>query len=252
MGKNCSCLRGNLAEDHQLQLDNPFPITEDQSPTKRPTGIIDLSSLILLQSTLRGYLDRKKCKAVHLADASKQLIFDASGLAESSQVRELIRSELKEIPEHLVPDYSTSATIAAISRLGRFVLPEVMHDNSVRLRRGPVEMENGAIYTGEWNNDNQRHGVGVQVWNDGSRYEGIWKHDKACGRGRLIHADGDVYEGEWKEDKASGVGIYLHTDGARYEGMWENDKQHGEGVETWPDGARYEGSYRNGKKVQLG
>ena len=109
---------------------------------------------------------------------------------------EIIRSELKEIPENLVPDYSTTATRAVQERLGKFPMQESFFDNLVRLKRGPAEMENGAIYTGEWNNDNQRHGFGVQIWNDGSKYEGQWKNDKANGKGRLIHADGDVYEGE--------------------------------------------------------
>ena len=47
-----------------------------------------------------------------------------------------------------------------------------------------------------------REGRGIQIWLDGSRYEGYWKNNKANGKGRLIHADGDVYEGDWKDDKA--------------------------------------------------
>ena len=43
-------------------------------------------------------------------------------------------------------------------------------------------------YEGEWTEeDSKRHGKGIQVWPDGSVYEGYWKHDKASGRGRLIH-----------------------------------------------------------------
>lgn len=69
-----------------------------------------------------------------------------------------------------------------------------------------------------------RDGRGIQVWQDGSRYEGYWKNNKANGFGRLIHADGDVYEGEWRDDKAHGKGIYTHVDGSRYEGDWIDDK----------------------------
>jgi hypothetical protein len=76
-------------------------------------------------------------------------------------------------------------------------------------------LENGAKYEGEWDISNDmRDGKGLQIWADGSLYEGYWKADKANGRGRLIHADGDVYEGEWKDDKAHGKGRYYHTDGA--------------------------------------
>ena len=63
---------------------------------------------------------------------------------------------------------------------------------------------------------NKRDGYGVQIWSDGSKYEGFWSNDKANGKGRLIHADGDVYEGEWLDDKAHGHGRYTHYDGAKY------------------------------------
>lgn len=35
----------------------------------------------------------------------------------------------------------------------------------------------------------------MQVWPDGSKYEGEWVDGKANGKGRFILADGDVYEG---------------------------------------------------------
>lgn len=69
-----------------------------------------------------------------------------------------------------------------------------------------------------------RQGKGVQIWPDGSMYEGWWKDNKANGKGRLIHADGDIYDGYWREDKAHGFGIYSHLDGAKYEGEWKEDK----------------------------
>ena len=40
-----------------------------------------------------------------------------------------------------------------------------------------------------------RHGPGVQVWRDGSRYEGEWINGRAHGRGRMIQADGSIYVG---------------------------------------------------------
>ena len=61
-----------------------------------------------------------------------------------------------------------------------------------------------------------RHCYGVQVWPDGSKYEGQWYQDTACGKGKLIHADGDIYEGEWFNDKAHGYGVYTHSNGAKY------------------------------------
>jgi len=42
------------------------------------------------------------------------------------------------------------------------------------------------------------------MWEDGSKYIGEWKNDKANGHGKLSHADGDIYEGNWLNDKAHG------------------------------------------------
>lgn len=71
-----------------------------------------------------------------------------------------------------------------------------------------VELENGALYQGEWNDDQElRDGRGVQIWKNGSRYDGFWKNGMAHGLGRLVHAEGDIYEGEWFEDKTHGYGI---------------------------------------------
>ena len=52
------------------------------------------------------------------------------------------------------------------------------------------------------------------LFKKGSVYEGYWQNDKACGKGKLVHADGDVYEGEWLNDKANGEGRYIHNNGA--------------------------------------
>ena len=65
----------------------------------------------------------------------------------------------------------------------------------------------GRLYKGQYNKmTGERDGVGMQFWPDGSKYEGIWRHDKASGHGRMTHANGDVYEGDWREDKANGKG----------------------------------------------
>ncbi len=69
----------------------------------------------------------------------------------------------------------------------------------------------------------------MQVFKDGSVYEGSWRNDMAHGKGRLIHSDGDVYEGDWILDKAAGFGTYERTDGSKYEGQWKNDLQEGFG-----------------------
>ena len=104
-------------------------------------------------------------------------------------------------------------------------------------------------YYGEWDiTNNIRHGRGISVWPDGSKYLGYWVKDKANIKGKLIHSDGDIYEGEWIDDMPNGKGLYLHKDGTVYVGEWKNDKRNGFGKEKWMDGAWYEGEYKNGMK----
>jgi hypothetical protein len=65
-----------------------------------------------------------------------------------------------------------------------------------RIMKPIVQLPSGAIYQGEWNEfDNQRDGRGIQIWPNGSRYDGYWKDGMAHGQGRLVHAMGDVYIG---------------------------------------------------------
>ena len=75
-------------------------------------------------------------------------------------------------------------------------------------------LECGIEYKGEWNHDGKKDGRGVQVWPDGSIYEGYWKNGMMQGRGRLITPDGHIHDGNWLEDKAHGYGRFTHADGA--------------------------------------
>lgn len=57
--------------------------------------------------------------------------------------------------------------------------------------------------------DGKRHGQGVRVWSDGSRYEGDWFQDRIHGFGIYIQAGdlGERYEGSFKEGVRQGRGI---------------------------------------------
>jgi hypothetical protein len=39
-----------------------------------------------------------------------------------------------------------------------------------------INLPNGSVFAGERRNG-KKHGHGVQVWPDGSRYEGMWEND---------------------------------------------------------------------------
>lgn len=54
---------------------------------------------------------------------------------------------------------------------------------------------------------NIKHGKGMQIWPDGSIYEGWFKNNHAHGVGRFINTMGIIYEGDWIEDRIEGIGI---------------------------------------------
>lgn len=94
-------------------------------------------------------------------------------------------------------------TKATEEKLGPFLFdPDDGIINPMIVNKGPIELENGAVYIGQWNRNGFREGIGTQIWKDGSKFTGYWRNDNAHGRGRLIHQDGDCYEGEWVEGKA--------------------------------------------------
>ena len=82
-----------------------------------------------------------------------------------------------------------------------------------------VKYENNSYYLGEWNPaNNTRHGRGILVWEDKSKFRGYFKNDLANGKGKLEHQNGDYYDGEWKDDKIEGKGTFFHEDGSKYIG----------------------------------
>ena len=55
-------------------------------------------------------------------------------------------------------------------------------DGVAREKKPLLLLENGAKYEGEWLKGLEiRDGRGVQIWADGSRYEGYWRNNRASG-----------------------------------------------------------------------
>ena len=223
MGKNCSCLKG-AEEEKQVSLSKPLPLdfignlsNRDEHRSEFRNIDMDTGDLIKIQSCMRGFLDRRQVQVMKAPNQVRGLYHE---LQDNNESPEQPRQEIKEIHPSKVPDYSTYATKNVEHLLGNFVYSETFNDSCTTILLGPVEMENGAIYAGEWNDCKERHGKGCQMWTDGSKYQGYWQHDKANGKGRLIHADGDVYEGFWKNDSFSSYGRHIDVDGNLKEGIY--------------------------------
>lgn len=140
---------------------------------------------------------------------------------------------------------------------------------------GTLTMEFGALhgkYIGEWK-DNLRHGHGIEVYDDGERFEGGWKNNLYDGHGKLILEDGssyiggfwngnwhgkglrtlqngDIIEGTFDRGLLNSKGVYTHVDGRNYIGEFKNTLKHGHGILTYANGERYEGPFK--KNVEHG
>jgi hypothetical protein len=55
----------------------------------------------------------------------------------------------------------------------------------------------------------QRSGAGKMIFNDGKKFEGLFKNDLMEGIGYYFQENGKVYCGQFKQDKEEGVGETL-------------------------------------------
>src|SRR6056300_1660644 len=199
MGSCCGTQEGPTHElnntktyDNSSKFNNA--LSEDQKQNQ---------AAVAIQAHFKGLVARRAIKAQYGFEATNARAPGAPTYTQSDAQAQEARKLVMQIRSELPPfEYNPAPADDGVEK--------VLKDN--------IKLESGAEYEGEWDLEGRKHGKGVQIWVDGSLYEGYWKNDKANGRGRLIHADGDVYNGEWKDDKAHGFGIYNHTDGAKYEG----------------------------------
>jgi len=194
------CVKQNAQDQGEFQRvfkDENFPISLYKNNNDA------IMKIVRIQSIFRGFRTRK-----HLPE-----------IREKCNKRHIRGMDADNTNGETISMISPNPRVAELeSKLGAFK-PEQSpsKENKRREIRPPVVLNNGAKYSGEWDSESgKRDGFGIQLWADGSKYEGNWKDDMANGKGRLIHVDGDVYEGDWKDDKAHGKGKYIHYDGAMY------------------------------------
>ena len=149
-----------------------------------------------------------------------------------------------------------SKVIETEKKLHKFNLYPELHFFKFSKCREPIKLNDESIYHGYWNMEGQKHGYGILIRKDGSKYEGFFENDKLQGRGRFIDSQASFYYegtnklnlGFWKNNQANGQGQYFLFDGTKYTGFWKDDLQDGEGEEIFPDGTIYHGHFHKGKK----
>jgi hypothetical protein len=201
---------------------------------------IDLRDLVKLQGVIRGYLGRKRAKV--LISSNRNTRVKQSKKPANPEVGTVESLYLLE----KIPDYSSPVVTKLQKKLGIYLFDK-RNDGNTRISRGPILMSNKAVYIGEWNQSDQRDGFGMQIWNNGSLFEGLWKSN-AMVKGRLIFDHGEVYEGEFFENQACGNGTFYSLSESIYSGQWLRDLRHGLGHESSVNGDIYKGEFYEDKK----
>lgn len=197
-----------------------------------------LNSVIKIQNSYREHTQKRiKSKSSSSSVVTEKLIGHYS-LKTNASIKAITEIELQNLFQALPELNSQSNCISHVSSTSPLYEIKYIIDN-----------ESKTEYYGETNiNTGFKHGRGIQLFMDGSKYSGYFIDDHISFKGKLTQQSGDVYEGEWKNDKADGYGVCTQVNGAVYEGEWKNDYQEGKGKEVWPDGTEYEGEYHKGQR----
>ena len=136
-----------------------------------------------------------------------------------------------------------------------------------------LNSQNKSIYSGEYENNipngfaNYRcadyekegywekyylNGIGYEIWEDLSFYQGNYLKNKKNGIGIYRWPDQTIYHGEWKDNKMSGYGIIYYNDKRCYSGEMLNGNMNGFGVFTWPNNQMYIGFFKRDLKSGFG
>ena len=95
---------------------------------------------------------------------------------------------------------------------------------------------------GYWEYDNL-NGIAIEVWEDGTYFQGEYKDNKKNGIGLYRWPDGTIYQGEFKDGQMNGLGIMLYSNDCIFSGEIENGFMHGFGSFSWGNGCMYIGNY---------
>lgn len=124
-----------------------------------------------------------------------------------------------------------------------------------------IKFNNGEKYIGEWDSQNHRDGLGIQIFKNNYIYYGYWENNKMNGIGKMIKFSQKIndlgiifnenikpyYFGNWKNNLEDGEGEEIWIDNSIYKGEFKEGFKQGHGILILPDGSEYEGEFSHGQ-----
>lgn len=174
---------------------------EDQEQMINPVQFYN--RIVKVQAVARGYITRKKCDVKKIL-ANNQDMVEALYYYADQYLTKYRGLKLQPLSYTLDKAQHSWLRLYQSDANFQFVVPENINYKE-------------DCYIGE-QVDKLRHGRGIQVWEDGSFYEGYWYNNVVHGYGRLIQPDGSYYIGQWNQGITDGKGQYHLPNGTVYDG----------------------------------
>lgn len=167
--------------------------------------------------------DNKKFELTNFSDKEREYFNDSNNLKKVKQIQgkyreiksnEALKENLKTFEDQFDAnlnsigyyieenefDNSIDKNVKEIEKiLGPLSFKEEDYKQKYKtvFKKPPIKFQDeGSIYKGEWNIQGKKHGYGILVTKEGSKYEGFWKNDQLDGVGRFIEKRGNYYDGK--------------------------------------------------------
>ena len=116
-----------------------------------------------------------------------------------------------------------------------------------------MRFENGDIYQGYYNTNNEKEGYGSYIKNNGFIFNGLWRADKIGDYSLFIDPKGNYFKGHLLNGVANGEGELMINNKFKYTGNFDNNLPNKKGkLLNYIDNTIYEGDIVNGKKEGKG
>ena len=124
-------------------------------------------------------------------------------------------------------------SISTHSNMNKFQIPDNIVINKDTFELQPVELKNGDIYEGSWNENIIMDGKGkYYIEEEKLFFEGIWDKDKLI-YGRIYYPNNNIYEGYINDFNCHGKGKLIYANGDIYEGEFNQGEFNGHGIMKW-------------------
>jgi hypothetical protein len=168
--------------------------------------------------------ENKKMEIRNMSNEEKEFYSNEKNLIKVKQIQgkfreiksnEILKKNLKSLEEqfdfnlntigHYIQESEFEITIEKnVKDVEKILGPLNYNENEYKkkyknvFKKPPIKFfDEGSIYKGEWNIQGKKHGYGILVMKDGSKYEGFWKNDQLDGVGRFIEKRGNYYDGNF-------------------------------------------------------